>query len=147
MIKLIGPEEYVTVCSWWGKHGFPIVPPQSLPSTGYMAFNKDYDICAGYLYLMREGNFGWMEFLVSNPDATKEIKADAFKELIDVITEIAKGMGVEVLLTSCDRSKQKLIDRITSNGFFDGGESVAHLMKVIVKEQPCQHVVPQQPLQ
>lgn len=131
MIKQIGPDEYQEVCRWWTAQNFPPVPVQSLPSTGRMAGHADQGIFAGWLYLPQEGNIGWLEWLVANPDAKWDDKQTAFLELMECIERMAQAEGIDLLFTSADKSKTRFIQRLQSAGFVDGGDTVAHLIKVI----------------
>lgn len=142
MIKRIAKEDYPEICRWWDARKFPNVPAEALPSTGYMVCDENgRGIWAGFLYLMQEGTFGWLEFVTSNPDILHDQKQPALVELMETVTKIAGAMGVKVLITAADRTKPRWLDRLTQAGFFDSGETVAHMIRIIPKtEDSCQHV-------
>lgn len=132
MIKQIGPEEYTEISKWWEAQGFPVVPPAALPSTGYMVSNyQGLGIYAGFLYVPKEGNIGWLEWIVANPEAPKNLRSPAFSELVEHITQLAKAIGLNMLFTSADKSKVSFIERLKTTGFIDGQETVTHLIKML----------------
>ena len=126
------------MCKWWSQQGFPPLPLDALPSTGFVSCvaheGINLGVYAAFLYIPREGNIGWVEWIVSNPEAPANVKEGAFLELMDYMTELGKEAGLGLLFTSADKSKVKFINRLQSVGFVDGGETVTHLIKVLPKE-------------
>ena len=128
MIKQIGPEEYKEICGWWTAHGFPVIPQEALPQTGWVASLEGLDTAAGFLQLPRLGNgfIGWLEFLVANPEANQLARTIAIKEVVQHIVDVAKTEGMKVLFTSADGKKTKFHEKLEQSGFQKRDENVTH---------------------
>jgi len=96
-------EDYSKLVEWWEKWKWTPLAQSSLPDNGeggVMISNEGVDICAGFLYLTNS-DFGWIEFIVSNPDEkNKEIRKEALTLLIDTLSKLAKDRGCRLILTS-----------------------------------------------
>lgn len=130
MIQQIDDSLYQTICSWWIAHNWPVLPKEMLPKRGYMAFLGEKPIIAGFLYKDETSAFGMMEWMISNPDSSREQRDESFKELIKHVQEVSKEIGVRFLFTTT--SKESLINRYKDAGFLVSDQSVTHLTKEIL---------------
>jgi hypothetical protein len=79
------------------KHSMPPVTRHSLPEMGYMAWHNGTPI--GAVFLRRcEGETGIVDSLISNPDASPELRHVALDALINHIVEQASKHKVKFLL-------------------------------------------------
>ncbi len=124
-IKLFEKEkDYQTICSWWEKHNWPKIPLVMLPQTGYIIDN----VCAGFLY-QTDSNIAWLEFIISNPDITKENRSKALDILIDKLSETARGLGFTTIFTSSNHPS--LINKYENNGFTKADFNMTNLMRIL----------------
>lgn len=97
--RKITREDYNCILlDWWKAWDFPAPALEYLP-VGYIINNNGVDVYAGFLYYTGT-QIAWMEFVVSNRNASPELKKGCLEKLIDVISTIAKNEGVKVLFTS-----------------------------------------------
>lgn len=116
-----------TVYEWWSEHQWPALPQEILPSRSYMAFIGEKPILAGFLYKDETCGFSMLEWIVANPDSTQEEREEAFQELIDHVTQVAKEIGAKVLLTST--KNESLCDRFLKQGFQKTDTGMTYLIK------------------
>lgn len=70
------------------------ITTELLPNCGYVAYQDDTCIAAGFLRLV-EGKCGLMDSYVSNPEITSEVRHIALDLITKSIIEAAKGMKLK----------------------------------------------------
>jgi hypothetical protein len=130
VIKPVDKETYPLIVQWWKGHNFPILPLEALSSQGYIAYQDNKPVCAGFLYLPRPGDgvIAWVEWFVANPLAAYEERSKGFQDLLDYMGEIAKKNGIITLVTFT--GSKKMEKRFEECGF-QTIESGAYLMKFL----------------
>lgn len=118
-------KDYPAIVGWWQTHGFPPVPEAMLPVHGLMVEVDGLPLAAGFVY-RTDSLMGWMEFLVSNPDAGIKIRSVALDTLIDGLTRVAKELGIQHMITTTNRSG--LVRRLEKNGFQVGDTQTTQLI-------------------
>lgn len=116
--------DYDMISSWWTGYSFPVVPKESLPKNGLIIEG----ICAGFLYCT-DSNIAWLEFVVGNPVASKEVRKSGLTELLSGLTGLAKELGYDVLFSSV--SHQNLMDRYLEAGFKKTDINMTNFVRVI----------------
>lgn len=117
----ITKEDFKEIHQWWSVQGWPEIPVEALPTTGWII--EGY--CAGWLY-MANSSVAKPEWIVGNPQADKSI---ALPILIDHIGAQAKAAGYKLLFTSTKH--EGLIKRFQDCGYTIEDTNVTHLLKVL----------------
>lgn len=133
MIKQFDNELYQTICSWWQSHKWPILPQETLPKRGYVAFIGEKPIIAGFLLKYEDSHMGVFTFPVANPEANHDERTVAFKELIDHVSKVSEEIGIKALITPTNN--KSFGNRLEINGFKKHDENVIHYMKEILCPQ------------
>lgn len=130
MIRQIDDELYQVVCDWWRVHEWPIMERRLLPRRGFVSFVGEKPIMAGFLYKDETADFGMFDFLVSNPESSRDERDTAFNFLVDKVEKEAKESGITLLFTVS--SHQGFTKRLLHHDFIDSGEGyIRHLIKII----------------
>lgn len=118
--------DYLLLHAWWVEHGFPPVAQHCLPNEGIVVTNEGSSLCAGFL-IKTDTSIAWMEWLVKDPSAPKELTHEGLNILINALSQRAREQGFKTVFTSSDNTK--LIDRLKSQGFLVGDENTTQLMR------------------
>jgi len=130
-VRLYAEDDYQMVSDWWGKHNWACVPPEILPKIGGVIYEKEtgLNLTAAWLYMDNSTTVSWMEWFVSNPEATGFQVIKAHKLLLDFLERCAMDNDYGIMLTTC---RQPSLSRLyEKNGFVKTDESVIHLLKVL----------------
>jgi hypothetical protein len=117
-------KDYATVCKWWKGYAFPAMPEILLPKNGLIIDGK----CAGFLYSTDSG-IAWMEFVVGNPEISKEERDGALDALIHGLARMAKDLGFMKVFTSTNSNR--FTKRLLDCGFVVGDASTIQLIRSI----------------
>jgi len=117
-------KDYGTICSWWQKHDSYAPMPDHLPPTGIIVENAKSPICAGFLY-NTDSKICVFEFVVSNPEVSKEDRDKCLKLLIETIQEIAKELEYTLIYTSINI--EAYIKKLKSAGFIEVDKNQTHM--------------------
>lgn len=129
MIKQYTPEDHKMLAAWWRSHNWPVVPTESLPTTGYISYQNKLPALAGFLYLPRSGNIGWVEWIVSNPESTHEQRSIAIRELFDNFYQVCRDNNIVMLVSITDNLKYA--KRLVEEGFvLEDKKSVKFFKKI-----------------
>jgi len=124
-------QDYEEICRWWDAHKWPCIPLDFLPDEGAggrILLSDGLPIIAVWIY-KTNSRLGWMEWMVSNPDAPREIRRDAPDLIIEDAIKYAKELGLGVLFTSI--RVPRLIERLTKAGFQISDSNMTNLTKVL----------------
>lgn len=116
--------DYWTLTSWWHLHDWPCPDQEMLPETGFIV----EDICAGFLY-KTDSKIALLEFIISNPQTTKEKRANGLDILITALCEEAKKLEFKAIFTSVQH--KKLIQRYENHGFVIADNDMKNMVKRI----------------
>ena len=82
--------------NWWKDWGWKAPPKDFLPDNGtggFMVYNKDIPICAGFIY-KTNSKVAWVDWIISDKNyKDKESRKKAIIYLIEALTEICKQLG------------------------------------------------------
>lgn len=120
--------DHPMLTEWWGKWGWPALPKEMLPSTGYLASWDDKPLMAGWLYMPSENTgIGWFEWAVSNPESTSTERENSLKALTDMIDVVGTSKGLKLIFSSTN--SEKFGDRLSRCGFDATDKNVTIYMK------------------
>ena len=122
MVRRFTKEDYESVATWWEKHGWPIIPLEALPPTGFIVPNH----AAAFLYRL-EGPIALMEWVVGNPERNYHDRAVALEDVIAAVEDAAKAAGYKSIFTMTRH--ERLINRLRDTGYVVTDEKMTHLMK------------------
>lgn len=115
-------DDLPTAYEWWIAAGWPPMPPEMLPESGYIVDG----LCAGWLY-QANSRLAKPEWIVGNPKADRAERSKALDLLINHIDEEAKRLGYSAQFTST--KNPALIKRLLAHGYVVSDEGVTHLVK------------------
>ena len=120
--------DYQMISKWWELHGSFVPHEEHLPNTGFVIeFNK-LPVCAGFLY-RTDSKICVFEFVVSDPEATKEVKNVCLNELITQVTAWSKENKFSLIYTSI--AIPRYISRLIEQGFIKADTGQTHMFKVM----------------
>lgn len=91
-------EEAAQFKAWREAHGAADVPREILPELGIVARLDGEDAAAGWLYRMQGVSLGLIYWMTSRPGLSLSDARQAFAGLMRGVEEIAKEVGVTVIL-------------------------------------------------
>lgn len=124
--RIILDDDYKLLCSWWKAWSFPCPPRECLPKNGLIVCDEEGPLYAGFLFFT-DSNIAWMEWIVSNKEASPERKRGALDYLVFLFSEMAKGAGVRYVFTSTVRTE--FVNSLRRCGFDVGDKGVYQLIK------------------
>jgi len=116
------PNDYDQLCDWWQAWGWLSPMPQNLLGDGIMVCDDDVNVCAGFLYTIKEAPIAWFTFPVSNPEVRGEIRKYAIQSLIELMTQKAKDGGA-ILMYSALRNTGMIEAQKKAGFVVNGGYS------------------------
>lgn len=115
-IRPFRTEDYSLFSTWWEEHEFPVPPIEVLPeSAGLVVEGPSGPICAGWLYSVYDTPMSWLEFIVGDPRASKDIRDAGLDALVESAMVKAKREGHVLIFTSVEHPA--LIERYKKHGF------------------------------
>lgn len=123
-VKAYTIEDYALIAGWWEKRKFAVIPPEALPSIGFIVNNN----AAGFLYVT-DSTMGVMEWLVTNPDADKHERIKDLKKVIELISEAAKAMDVKLIFSSINN--ETLMSVYQDSGFVKTDTNMTNYLKKV----------------
>lgn len=124
--RLIEDDDYELLCSWWNSWRFPCPPRECLPKNGLIVCDDEGPLYAGFLFFT-DSNIAWMEWIVSNKEASPKRKRGALDFLVSLFSEMAKGANVKHVFTSTVRPE--FVNSLCRCGFEVGDKGVFQLIK------------------
>lgn len=99
-VKRVVASDYEELCKWWNFWKFPPMPIDCLPTTGVMVYDGLKNLAACFIY-SSDSKVCWLEFIVANPDGSKEERKEAIETLLVSAKTMALSMGFKIIFTSC----------------------------------------------
>jgi hypothetical protein len=96
-------------------------PLQALPATGYVA----NEVAAGFLYLTNS-SLVWIEWVVSDKSADKELRNKSVNEVIEHCKKVGKLTGSTAAFTSVKRGA--FCERLKKLGFKTTDEGMTNMI-------------------
>jgi hypothetical protein len=127
--RKVTTEDYNNILlKWWKEWGWETPPTVDMLPKGYIVSKDGIDTYAGFVYYTGT-TLAWMEFIISNKDATPQQRRGCLEKLIDVISTIAKENGVVSLFTSTNDISFR--NSLLKNDFVIGDDNTIQLTKKI----------------
>lgn len=114
-------RDYETLKSWWEGHGWPALPVEDIPDTGFIANETAF----GCLYIDIHGRFAMMEWVVTDPNAPARQAVKSLNEVIGRLLYMCKEIGVTRVYSVLKHEKlEKLYQK---HGFIKGDTQVCDM--------------------
>jgi hypothetical protein len=116
---------------WWEKWGWEEAPTMyMLPIDGIMVYDMETTtpLYAGFLYSTGTA-IGWLEFIISNKEASVDMKRGALKYLCDTLATIAKYKGMTMLFTSTNNPS--LVQSMKKADFVETDKNVTQMLRIL----------------
>jgi hypothetical protein len=133
-IRPVKYSDYEQLKGWWEFWKFPSPPIDALPkydeelTTGLMVSINDVNVCAGFLY-ETNSTICWLEFIVANPNVSKEDRGNCLDRLIEEFTIEAKKYGFNTIFSSI--KNESLLNRYIKAGYKIGTKNTNELTKIL----------------
>ena len=102
-VRHLRDEDYTTISKWWEQWKWPVLPKESLPSTGLIVEKDGVSIVSCYIYITNSTG-ALLEWIVSDPNYKGKDRKQAIELLITTAEKMLKKQGVTYVF-SISRSK------------------------------------------
>lgn len=127
-VRAFSMQDYPLIAHWWKLHGSAIMRPEHLSQNGLVIGIEGKDVCAGFMY-STDSKMCALEFVVCDPNATKEHRDAALDKLLDAAETWASKHHFTLIYTSI--SIPKYIQRLQNHGFIKTDMNQTHLWKEV----------------
>lgn len=129
-IRLLNDTDYEDILVGWWKDWKWIAPPKDfLPESGFIVYDKDIPVCAGYLYTTNSG-VAWVDWIISNIDyKDRDNRKEALRLLISSLTNLAKYTGFKYCYALI--KNKSLINTYKEIGYTEGDSYTSEMIKVL----------------
>ena len=117
-------KDYDILEKWWRGHGSFPPEPEHLAPMGIVVEVDQKPICAGFLY-NTDSKICVFEFVVSDPDASKEDRCNSLNLLIDRIQRLARELEYSLIYTSINI--EAYIRKLKDAGFVEADKNQTHM--------------------
>lgn len=124
-IRNFEASDSADVMHWWKERGWPERAIDQVSNQGYVVMKGNKKICAGWLFVCN-GPWAWLEFIVSNPDASLRERALGLEMLVKFGLEVAKSAGYNIV--TANLSSKGLIKLFEKCGFSKGDVGVTNMI-------------------
>jgi hypothetical protein len=107
--RTLTESDWETLSDWWKAWKWPVMAKDMLPDNGtggIMVENEGENIVAGFLY-WSNSKLVWLDWIISNPKASRDIRQEAIKKLILTAEHMTKEAGSKYMM-SISRSNSLL---------------------------------------
>lgn len=121
-------KDYATIDKWWIEHKSFAPKREHLSRTGFVVDIDSEPVCAGWVY-RTDSAFCIFEFVVCNPDASKDDRDKALERLIKLVKAWAKDNRFGMIYSSI--GIKSYIKRLRNEGFIVADTGQTHMFKEI----------------
>lgn len=127
-VRLVNVEnDYDEIAKWWKSQGWPVIPPQMMAPSGFIAEDdKGQKIAATWMFPTNCPIF-IMEWTVGNPDVQHEVRSEGLKMVTDAACDWAKENGAIQVFTMTKH--ERFIKKLEEYGFQKTDSGMTHLMR------------------
>jgi len=124
-------KDYDILVSWWRAHDS--FPPnrEHLSPIGIVVEVEGKPVCAGFLY-NTDSKICVFEFVVSNPEATKDDRHKSLNYLIKTVQSLAKELKYTLIYTSVNI--ESYIKKLKNAGFIEADRNQTHMFYEVGNE-------------
>ena len=120
-------KDYEEIASWWKSQGWPVIPPQMMCPSGFIAEDKfGHKVAATWMFPTNCPIY-IMEWTVGNPNMQHEVRAKGLKAVTDAACEWAKEDGAAQVFTMTKH--ERFIKKLEEFGFQKTDSGMTHLMR------------------
>jgi hypothetical protein len=94
----LNEEDYTIVCEMMSGWGMAALHRRMLSENGIIVSKNGVDVCSGWLY-QTDSKLAWIEWVVMNKKARKELRVGALDFLYETLFEQARKLGFEVIMS------------------------------------------------
>ena len=110
-------DDYTIVCGMMSGWGMAALHRRMLSENGIIVSKNGVDVCSGWLY-QSDSKIAWIEWVVMNKKASKELRVGALDFLYDTLFNRARELGFEVVMSVANHNS--LIERLKNKlGFVE----------------------------
>jgi len=117
-------KDYDILSSWWRAHDSFPPKREHLSPIGIVVEVEGKPVCAGFLY-NTDSKICVFEFVVCDPEASKENRHDALNHLIETIQKLAKELEYTLIYTSINI--ESYIKKLEKAGFVETDNNQTHM--------------------
>lgn len=129
--RLYTKEDYPLLLSWWKQ--YPEwqngVPEAILPLYGVISSVDDKPVAACFLYETKGNGCSWMEWIVADPQASREARDKGLDLAIEATINHAKAEGYNFLFTLVKHPR--LIEKLEKFQFMTGDTGMRNMIKKV----------------
>lgn len=128
-IEIYKPEKhYEILASWWSDYKWPVVPAHLLPPMGWVVYNEEIPVIAGFLYFT-DSPIAAFDWVISNPSSLKEDRKLGIKMIFMAAEVAAQKGGVEKMFSYI--SHPSLEKHYEDYGFMPADKKVTLMIKTV----------------
>lgn len=125
-IQIYNNQNYEEICSWWKKQQWPVIPQESLSTSGFLVVNDNVNVLAGWVY-ETNSNIALLEFVVANPEIKGPQRDEAFELLFKTVDSYCKLRNFKFIFTMV--RNESLMKRLENNSFQKTDQNMTHYMR------------------
>lgn len=114
---------YEMISKWCSLRDKPAPPEWAVPDSGLIIEG----VACGFVILLSNG-CGMLDFYISNPHADRESRRKALREITSELIEVAKELGVKMLL--CNTQSESIKNLAFETGFRLDGDFTCFSMEI-----------------
>jgi len=129
-IRTLKDTDYEDILvGWWKDWRWTAPPKDFLPASGFIVYDGDIPVCAGYLYTTNSG-VAWVDWVISNFNyKDKENRKQALNLLVDSLTNLSKYTGFKYCYALI--KNKSLINTYKELGYTEGDSYTSEMIKVL----------------
>ena len=114
---------------WWKDWGWEAPAKDFLPNSGFIVYDGDVPICAGFMYTTNS-SVAWVDWIISSKTYNvKPTRKEAIKLLISALTELCKQVGYKY--TYALIKHPSLIEIYEGCGYIKGDNYTTEMIKLL----------------
>jgi hypothetical protein len=129
-IRLLNDTDYEDILvGWWKDWKWEAPAKDFLPDSGFIVYDGDIPVCAGYLYTTNSG-VAWVDWIISNFNyKDRENRKQALNLLVDTLTNLSKLTGFKYCYALI--KNKSLINTYKELGYTEGDSYTSEMIKVL----------------
>ena len=111
-------KDYPELCEWWRvRKDWTFIPVHALPRNGFVVEGCNTKLAVVFLYIC-EANWGFMEWLTTNPKGPLKLRKPAIEAAVREAIEFAKSVGIRQVFSITPN--ENLVSIYEAAGFHRG---------------------------
>lgn len=131
-IRPIDDALFAVFQTWCAGHHWTQAPRLLFPKRGYMAFDGETPVMAGWLYRDPDTAYSMLEYVVADPASTGAQRGAAFPVLAQHIFAEAKALGAIMMHMAIEQAKRNTFGkRLEAEGFLRTDDTMTMYVKAL----------------